>query len=78
VLLAGESGDDPGLADELERISGLELAQLRVLYRSPLRRVGGQGTDVIDTVLADDPHKAIIRTRHAPNGPTILEQISGR
>jgi len=78
ALLAGESGDDPGLAGELERISGLELTQLRVLYRCPLRRVGGQGTDVIDTVLADDPHKAIIRTRHAPNAPLTLEQISGR
>jgi hypothetical protein len=43
-----------------------------------LRRVGGQGTDVIDTVLADDPHKAIIRTRRTPNGPITLEQISGR
>lgn len=76
--LGGESDGAPELAAELERISGLELSQLRALYRSPLRRVGGHGTGVIDTVLADDPHKAIIRTRHAPNGPTILEQISGR
>ncbi len=76
--LADESGADPGLAGELERISGLELSQLRVLYRNPLRHIAGQGTDVIGTVLADDPHKAIIRTRHTPNGPTTLEQISGR
>jgi hypothetical protein len=89
ALLAGESeesGDDLTLAGELERISGLELSQLRVLYRSALRRTGRegtvgvsrQGTDVIDTVLADDPHKAVIPTRHAPNGPTVLELISGR
>jgi hypothetical protein len=78
ALLADESADDPGLAGELERISGLELSQLRVLYRNPLRHNAGQGTDVIGTVLADDPHKAIIRTRHTPNGPTTLEQISGR
>jgi hypothetical protein len=76
ALLADEPGADPAGAAELERISGLELAQLRVLYRSPLRRVGG--ADVIDAVLADDPHKAIIRTRQTPNGPAILEQISGR
>jgi hypothetical protein len=80
ALLAGES-EDPGLARELERISGLELPQLRMLYRSPLRRTGRErsdGTDVIDVVLADDPHKAVIPTRHTPNGPTVLELISGR
>jgi hypothetical protein len=76
ALLADEPDADPAQAGELERISGLELSQLRTLYRSPLRRVGG--ADVIDAVLADDPHKAIIRTRHTPNGPAILEQISGR
>jgi hypothetical protein len=89
ALLAGESGDEPllagedgdaRLARELERISGLGLSQLRVLYRSPVRQpgAGGAGTDVIDAVLADDPHKAVIRTRHSQNGPSILEQISGR
>ncbi|MFL6136567.1 MAG: PqqD family protein [Frankiaceae bacterium] len=68
------------LANELERISGLELAQLRVLYRSPLHRPtsDGRGAGVIDAVLADDPHKAVITTRHAPTGPDMLEQISGR
>jgi len=73
-LLAGET-DDATLAGELTRISGLELAQLRVLYRSPRP---GPGTEVIDLVLAGDPHKAVIRTRHSPEGPQILEQISGR
>jgi hypothetical protein len=50
---------------------------LRTLYRSSVRRAGG-GTDIIDAVLADDPHKAVIRTRHSQNGPDIFEQISGR
>jgi hypothetical protein len=77
ALLAAESGADPGeLAADLERISGLDLPQLRVLYRSSLRRPGAAG--VIDAVLAGDPHKAVIRTRHTPHGPNTDEQISGR
>jgi hypothetical protein len=73
ALLAGDS-DEPGLAGELVRISGLGLSQLRVLYGSP----GPGDSEVIDAVLAGDPHKAVIRTRHDPHGPQILEQISGR
>lgn len=69
----------PSLAAELHRISGLELARLRVLYRSPVWQPGsGPGTDVVNMVLADDPHKTVIRTSHTRNGPIILEQISGR
>jgi hypothetical protein len=84
ALLAGAFGDackpdqsrsdDPRLTGELARISGLGLSQLRVLYTSP----GPGNTEVIDAVLAGDPHKAVIRTRHDPHGPQILEQISGR
>jgi hypothetical protein len=71
---------DEELAGALERISGLELPRLRVLYGSPVRRLGGGrgGTEVIDAVLEGDPHKAVIHTRHAPDGPDTLEQISGR
>ena len=75
--LADESPEASTVDDELTRISGLELPQLRVLYRSLLHRARS-GADVIDTVLADDPHKAVIRTRHSQHGPVILEQISGR
>jgi hypothetical protein len=77
-LLAEESHDAPAPAAELEGISALSLPQLRVLYRSTRRRPGGAGTDVIDAVLAGDPHKALIRTRHSNHGPVTLEQISGR
>lgn len=78
--LAGPGDGDTELAGALQRISGLELSQLRVLYSSPMRRLGGGrgGTEVIDAVLEGDPHKAVIRTRHAPDGPDTLEQISGR
>jgi hypothetical protein len=79
ALLADSSVDPAPLADELTRISGLELHQLRVLYRSTVRRPGGgPGSEVIDAVLADDPHKAVIQTRHTRNGPHTLELISGR
>jgi hypothetical protein len=80
ALLAGQAGDDLALAAELGRVSGLELRQLRVLYSSPVKQPGGlgPGTEVIDAVLAGDPHKAVIRTRHSPGGPDTLEQISGR
>ena len=78
-LLVDELTSMPELAAELERISGLRIAQLRVLYRSSLtgRRVG-ERIDIIDTLLADDPHKAEIRTRHSSSGPAVVEQISGR
>jgi hypothetical protein len=78
ALLAGEGPAPPQLAAELERISGLQPDQLRVLYRSSVRQPSGAGTEVIDAVLAGDPHKAVIRTRHGPNAPISLEQISGR
>jgi hypothetical protein len=82
LLAAGEAQPPAvggGLAADLERISGLELKQLQVLYRSPVRQLSGRGgTEVIDAVLAGDPHKAVIHTRHAPDGPDTLEQISGR
>jgi hypothetical protein len=83
AVLASESdghGDAPKLTKELERISGLGLPRLRVLYRSSERRPpsGGGGTQVIDAVLDGDPHKAVIRTQHSRNGPHTIEQISGR
>lgn len=83
TLLAGQSeADEPGgvprLAADLQRISGLELSQLRLLYGSSVRRPRDGGTGVIDVVLEGDPHKAVIRTRHSQNGPDALEQISGR
>jgi len=75
---APDDASDPRLVDELERISGLSLANLRVLYRRPVRRPAGGGTGVIDAVLEGDPHKAVIRTQHTRNGPSTFEQISGR
>jgi hypothetical protein len=76
-LLAGAAGD-PALVAELERISGLEPSQLRVLYSRSVQTPGGGGAPVIDLILAGDPHKAVIETRHTTHGPNTFEQISGR
>lgn len=75
-LLAG-AAEDPTLAAELERISGLTPSQLRVLYSRSVQSTDG-GTPVIDLILAGDPHKAVIETRHSKDGPNTFEQISGR
>lgn len=76
-LLAGVTTDQE-LAAELERISGLEPSQLRVLYSRSVQTPGGGGTPVIDLILQGDPHKAVIETKHTQNGPNTFEQISGR
>jgi hypothetical protein len=63
----------------LGRISGLDLRQLRVLYRSPLRAssAAADGNDLLGAILDGDPHKDAIRTQNAPNGPVMLEIVVG-
>jgi hypothetical protein len=83
-LLANENAlaDSADLGDTLERLSGLELSYLRRLYGSPVKRhdsaVKDLGLDVIGAILDGDPHKAIIKTQHSPQGPVVTELISGR
>jgi hypothetical protein len=69
---------DHDLAASLERISGLDLRQLRVLFASTLHGGEGQGAHLITDILARDPHKEKITTQHAPEGPLVSELISGR
>ncbi|WP_328912402.1 MULTISPECIES: PqqD family protein [unclassified Streptomyces] len=79
ALLAGDDAH-PGLAHRLETVSGLTLAQLRTLYGKPLRlpvTTAAEGV-MIDAILDGDPHKAVIPTRHTPNGPVVPELLSGR
>ncbi|WP_240660074.1 PqqD family protein [Streptomyces sp. WAC 01529] len=61
-----------GLEQELEKLSGLTLAQLRWLYASDML------PSLVLSILKGDPHKAPIRTRHSPDGPEVTETISGR
>jgi hypothetical protein len=80
-LLCGEEGAAADeLAPALERLSGLTVAQLRALYGKPSPPVTGLAGDegVVGAILEDDPHKALISTRHAPDGPVVQELISGR
>ncbi|HYO55645.1 hypothetical protein [Archangium sp.] len=68
------------LAGELERMSGLSIEQLRAVYAVPLHRPepDAQGDNLLDAILARDPHKATIATRQSLDGPPVDEIISGR
>lgn len=68
------------LASDLEEISGLTLSQLRQCYRSALvdHHPDPGTSSLITKILKRDPHKAVIKTRHHPDGPVVDEQISGR
>jgi hypothetical protein len=81
-LLAGEIDEpaDRELAARLEHISGLTIAQLRVLYASSLRTPSAapDGGELIDAILDGDPHKKIIYTRHEAAGDLVPELLSGR
>lgn len=83
ALLSGEGQPDgaEALVATLHRISGLELAELRALFGapSPVTRAGDPGeVDLLSAILHGDPHKQVIRTRHAPDGPVVSELLSGR
>jgi hypothetical protein len=75
AVLAGSADSD--LVERLERVSGLSVDNLRVLYRSSLAGVAAAG-ELIQAVLAGDPHKGIVQTRQSPEGPVVMERISGR
>jgi hypothetical protein len=79
AALTGEDAD-PELIAALERLSGLTLGQLRVLYErpSPPKRGMTSGSGIVGAILESDPHKAVIATRHRRGGPVVEELISGR
>lgn len=76
---AAPAADQAALVAELERFSGLPLAQLRVLANRTGRSLTGMGqSGVVDLILDGDPHKLRIATRHTADGPVVDELISGR
>ena len=76
ATLSGDT-DDPRIAGWLESVSGLPLARLRTLYRSPLAS-GGFEESMIARVRAGDPHKLAIETVDPVTGEPATELISGR
>lgn len=75
-------------ADERERevearligCSGLDPRWMRTLYgsRSVSFPADGEGPGLIGAMLAGDPHKAVITTRHTPGGVLVREVVTGR
>lgn len=67
------------IEEQLYKISHLEMKYLRMLYNSKVSPYQTQpDTNPISIVLTKDPHKAVIQTKHEPEGPPITEIISGR
>jgi hypothetical protein len=68
------------LSEALQEMSGLDLASLRTLYRSSTLTltIRSRQRDLLGAILAGDPHKESIETRHRPNGPVVHELLSGR
>ncbi|MEV4890936.1 hypothetical protein AB0K48_16240 [Nonomuraea sp. NPDC055795] len=68
------------LAGELERVCGLGLPYLRILYHTPAVGLSTEdgGADLMGAILAGDPHKDFIETRRTADGPVVRELLSGR
>ena len=67
------------LALRLAACSHLSLTQMRTLYRAQVSLNDFQQPKTpIEVILAKDPHKAFIETSHSPDGPVVVEIISGR
>jgi hypothetical protein len=63
---------DRELVTWLEQLTGLGLAQLRLVFDAR------PDNPLIADILARDPHKQQISTQHAAGGPIVSELISGR
>ena len=79
ALLHGDS-DDLLLAQQLEQLSGLTVAQLRQCWRSAQvsSLLDGSRGDALSRVLRFDPHKAVIQVNNGALQDIVTEVISGR
>ena len=75
ALRGDPAGDDA--VGWLEAVSGLSIAQLRTLYRSPSVDFG-RTDSVMSRVRAGDPHKVFVATVDVATGKPATELISGR
>ncbi|MEU8167290.1 hypothetical protein AB0B97_12410 [Micromonospora sp. NPDC049004] len=74
------AGDVAALAGRLQRVTGLTLAQLRLLYRSSLRLPSTTPVkgELIDAILEGDPHKKVVLSLRGADGHAVPELLSGR
>jgi len=72
--------DDSALAQQLTRLSGMTLAQMRHCWQSlPVSSLlDGKSADPLSRVLRFDPHKAVIQVNNGVLNDTVTEIISGR
>jgi hypothetical protein len=79
ALLGGDS-DDLLLAQQLEQLSGLTIAQMRHCWRSAQvsSLLDNQRGDALSRVLRFDPHKAVIQVNNGVLQDIVTEVISGR
>ena len=79
ALLCGDN-DDLLLAQQLEQLSGLTIAQMRQCWRSAQVNTLLDGTrgDALSRVLRFDPHKAVIQVNNGALQDIVTEVISGR
>lgn len=79
ALLCGDS-DDVLLAQQLEQLSGLTVAQLRQCWRSAQvsSLLDGSRGDALSRVLRFDPHKAVIQVNNGALQDIVTEVVSGR
>ncbi|WP_343553102.1 hypothetical protein [Pantoea sp.] len=79
ALLSGES-DDLLVAQQLEQLSGLTVAQMRQCWRSAQvsSLLDNSRGDALSRVLRFDPHKAVIQVNNGVLQDIVTEVISGR
>ena len=79
AVLAGET-ENAEVAAELARISGLNLDDMRSLYRGPLWSAATEktSTGLFANIMASDPHQRKITAKRNPEGDEILDRVAGR
>jgi len=79
AILADHDADSGTWDGMLRRISGLEIDRLRTLYQSSIIQPEPEDrTNIVNVILAGDPHKQMVKTQRTPEGPIVRELLSGR
>ena len=78
--LLDQRSEDSVLAQQLSRLSGMTLRQMRHCWQSnPVSSLlDGKSADPLSRVLRFDPHKAVIQVNNGVLNDTVTEVISGR